>query len=210
MAVVGGKWKVPARRRNEAKARDVTRLRLIEIISGAVLLCSAQLAGAAAPSACSSDPEYPAPHEPGQLFYLQRTGNANTVVYTVKKDADGNIDAQKPVEVYWRRYAGDGEKRELNTLERLLAFGVHDEPVEGSRDKFFASLVSYPKRKAIVEEDAGGRPRAVMTIAGEDAQLVCIYVEWRPLAGIIPEVLHVDVVGRSLDSKRRIVERIFP
>jgi hypothetical protein len=162
----------------------------------------------AAPSACNAD--YPALQEPRQLFYLQRTGNSNTVVYAAKLGENRKIDGREPVEVYWRWLARNGEKTELGMLERMLAFGVEHQPVEGAPDRYLANLVSYRERKVVVEQTADGRPRARMEIAGEEAQLDCIYVEWRELAGIIPQVLYVDIVGRSLDGKRKVRERLVP
>jgi hypothetical protein len=162
----------------------------------------------AAPSPCNA--AYPALQEPRQLFYLQRTGNSNTVVYAAKLGQNRKIDGREPVEVYWRWLARNGEKTELGALERMLAFGVEHRPVEGEPDRYLANLVSYRERKVVVEQTNDGSPRARMEIAGEEAQLDCIYVEWREVIGIIPQILYVDIVGRSLDGKRRIQERLVP
>lgn len=175
---------------------------------GLILWIALTADGGAVTSACH--PEYPAPQEPRQLFYLQRTGNANTVVYAAKQGEDRKIDRREPVEVFWRRLAERGEKAELGFMERLLAFGVEHQPDGGNPPRYLANLVSYPHRKALVEQTSDGRPRALMRISGEDAQLVCIYVEWRGVVGIIPKVLYVDIVGQSLDGRRTVRERVLP
>ena len=37
-------------------------------------------------------PEFKIPDEPGQLFYVQRSPNSNTVIYAAKLDAKGNLN----------------------------------------------------------------------------------------------------------------------
>ena len=47
-------------------------------------------------------PEFQTPGEPNQLFYVQRSVNANTVVYAARLDARGDFDSREPVEGFWR------------------------------------------------------------------------------------------------------------
>ncbi len=61
----------------------------------------------------------------------------------------------------------------------------------------------------MIEQPQLGKARVVMPIAGKNAQLECIYVEWRKQAGIIPNIVYVDIVGRTLYGSRKIVQRIY-
>ena len=69
-------------------------------------------------------PEFKVPDEPNQLFYVQRSPNANTVVYAAKLDGQGNFDTRNPVEAFWRKFNIDGSKQPLNFMERMMAYGV--------------------------------------------------------------------------------------
>ena len=56
-------------------------------------------------------PDYPVPPTSDKhLFYLQRSTNANTVVYDANFSGSGRLDHFRPVTVYWLRYhtTGDG------------------------------------------------------------------------------------------------------
>ena len=161
-------------------------------------------------SFCSDDPRYPEPQDKGMVFYLQRSGNGNTVVYTASQLADGAIDPDHPVDIFWRWYNRGGDKRPLSFMERQLAFGVKLTPLKDQPGKYTARLNAYPKLPVLVEPTADGKVRAIMTIDGEPAQLVCIYVGWRQQLGIIPEVLYVDFFGRTLDGGKKVVKRRRP
>jgi len=177
----------------------------------AVVLSSFQASSVmGAQSSCTTDASYPAPNEKAQVFYLQRTGNANTVVYTARLNPDGSINEYDPAHVYWRRFAEDGRIKKLGFLERNLAFGVEMRKWKTNTGKYIANLVSYPKLKVLVEPTGDGGAHALLRISGKLVRLTCIYVEWRKSMGIIPNVLHFDVVGHTVDGNERMVERILP
>lgn len=106
---------------------------------GAVLLLTFCLSGlaqsiSAAPTLTFSDhkesnhlplarPDWPQPRDANMVFYVQRTTNRNTIVYTAQFDENGNLRSQ-PVHVYWRRFAEQGQPRALKWIERVFAFGV--------------------------------------------------------------------------------------
>ena len=46
----------------------------------------------------------------------------------VKRGDDGKLDAKRPVDVFWRRFNDDGERKELSSIERSMAFGVKADP----------------------------------------------------------------------------------
>ena len=172
-------------------------------ISCMLLLVAAT--GAFGQSICQ--PSYPVPDDAGLVFYLQRTGNSNTVVYTANQRPDGSINPSNPVDVFWRYLSGSGRKADLRFWERQVAFGVKIAPLVGQPGKYLASLNAAPDIKVRVEPTDTGQVRAVMPIAGEDSQLICIYVEWRKQLGVIPKVLYVDFHGFTLDGRRQVVER---
>ena len=150
---------------------------------------------------------YPVPQEPRQVFYVQRSLNPNTVVY-VARMADGRLDADEPVEVYWRRYNNEGEKKELSALERRLAFGVKSEPVPHQPGRFMVRVVSYPDRPALLRL-AAGVPRLEAVVAGEPAGLDHAYLEVDD-SGSLPRVTRVDLHGHSLATGRPVMESFTP
>ena len=165
---------------------------------------------AANPSFCSDDPRYPEPQDENLVFYLQLSDKTDTVVYAVNRRADGTIEPSDPVHVYWRLYAQGGEKSELTFLQRTLAFGVQLAPAKDRPGDFISRLNAYPNIPVLVDETTDGKVSAFMPIAGEPAQLICVYVERRMQFGIVPQVLYIDFFGRTLDGGKKVVERLRP
>src|SRR5579871_3615278 len=67
-------------------------------------------------------PDFKVPDEPNQLFYIQRSPNSNTVVYTARLEANGEFDSRAPVEGFWRKFNIDGSRQSLTFVERLMAY----------------------------------------------------------------------------------------
>ncbi len=165
---------------------------------------------AADQSFCSDDPRYPAPQDDNLVFYLQLSDKTDTVVYAANRRTDGTIDTSDPVLVYWRLYDKSGEKGELTFLQRSLAFGVQLAPSKDYPGDYVARLNAYPNIPVLIDETKDGAVRAVMRIANEPAQLICVYVERRIQFGFVPQVLYIDFFGRTLDGGKKVVGRLKP
>lgn len=180
------------------------------VLAGLLVLAFIAPSQAADQSFCSGDPRYLEPNDENLVFYLQLSDKTDTVVYTANRRADGTIDASNPVSVYWRGYEGGGEKRELTFLQRSLAFGVQLALSTAHPGAYVARLNAYPNIPVLIDETADRKVRALMTIAGKPAQLICVYVERRWQLGVLPQVLYIDFFGRTVDSGERVVGRLTP
>jgi hypothetical protein len=58
------------------------------------------------------------------LFYIQRSGNTNTIVYDANFVDKNKINVTKPVDIYWIRYTNGGAKEGLTFIQRNLAYGL--------------------------------------------------------------------------------------
>ncbi len=149
-------------------------------------------------------PDYPQPADLNQLFYLQRTTNANTVVYAANYDAEGNLDARNPIRVYWRRYATTGHRRKLTPIESYLAFGVNVHPRD-TPGEFTVIPRAAPRHPLVLRQTGPGRSEILAPLGGRMARLSHVYLEIDE-TGLLPAVRKALVHGRELATGRAIVE----
>jgi hypothetical protein len=142
-----------------------------------------------------------------RLFVIERSKNANVVVYDVHLDDDGYLDAKEPLTAYWILNAEGGGRAKLNWFQWKYAYGftVLGKP---TRDGLRFHMVAVPKRVIVVRR-ADGAYRAELTVAGRPCELVSFYVHTRE-TGVVPTVLYVDIHGKDLASGRPVVERATP
>lgn len=151
------------------------------------------------------------PAGPNRLFYIQRSSNANTIVYDAQLRKNGQFDPQEPVSVYWLRLAEQGQRQELSWIQRTLAYGIADPERKGTSG-LVTSVVSYRKRKLNLLVDPSGKPMAQIQINGRLAQLHHVFVQIRDGQGPmgISKIAHVDIFGQDPQTGKPVHERFVP
>jgi len=157
-----------------------------------------------------SPTNYPkVPDSKVRLFYIQRSSNVNTIVYDARLNAKGAFDEDSPIDVYWLRYQEDGRRKELSWIQRVLAYGVDTEKIDGQTDALQAWVVSYKKRKLRLGFDKNRKPYASLLINNQLAKLDHVYVQIEG-SNLRPKVLYVEVFGRDFYTGENVYEKIKP
>jgi hypothetical protein len=152
-------------------------------------------------------PEFKIPDEPDQLFYVQRSPNSNTVIYTARLDAQGNFDSRAPVDAFWRKFNIDGTRQPLNFLERMMAYGVKLDAHKTGQPITF-TITALPDRKLSLGMDAQHRPEARMQIGNHTVKVAYVYLQVVE-GGLMPSVPSLDIVGTDIASGKAIHEHLI-
>ena len=140
--------------------------------------------------------EFQVPAEPNQIFYIQRSVNANTVVYAANLAADGTIKADAPVDAFWRWYNVDGNKKGLNFIERAMAYGVKTRRSRAGEPISF-TIAALPER----------RPEALMQIGTRTVKLAYVYLHVVE-GGLIPSIPELEIFGTDKATGKAVHERL--
>lgn len=151
-------------------------------------------------------PEFKRPEEPGQLFYVQRSPNANTVIYAARLDAKGAIQSRDPVEAFWRKFNIDGSRQPLNFIERMMAYGVRVDRVKAGAPVTF-TIAALPERKLTLNLDSNKRPQALIQIGGRTVKLAYVYLHVVE-GGLMPSVPELDIFGTDIASGKAVHEHL--
>ncbi len=152
-------------------------------------------------------PAFQIPDEPNQLFYVQRSPNANTVVYTARLDAKGNFDSRTPVDAFWRKFNIDDSKQSLNFIERMMAYGVRLSANKAGQPVTF-TIAALPQRTLTLGWDSQHRPQATMQIGSHTVKLVYVYLQVVE-GGLLPDVPSLDIFGTDIASGKAIHEHLI-
>jgi hypothetical protein len=151
-------------------------------------------------------PEFKVPDDPNQLFYVQRSPNANSVVYAARLDAKGNFDSRNPVDAFWRKFNIDGSKKSLNFLERMMAYGVRV-TAAGQGQPVTFTIAALPERKLTLGWDVQHHPQATMTIGSRTVKVAYVYLQVVE-GGLMPDVPSLDIVGTDIASGKAVREHL--
>ena len=152
------------------------------------------------PSLQLARPDFKRPNDGNQVFYIQRSSNANTVVYAALFDKAGNLKPRGPIHGYWRRFNTGNDIKKLSFTERNFAYGVKarttDDP--GVYDVRFAAL---PGLTAQLRQSAPGKAALWFDINGKQVKLIYAYLELDE-GGLIPNVVALTFYGRDVATGR--------
>jgi len=140
------------------------------------------------------------------LFRIERSKNKNVVQYDACLLQNENVSEANPVYAYW--VLANGQKEELNVVERKQAYGIESKEKLGE-NKFRIVLTALKDRNLIVQKMKEGF-KALTQISGELSILERVYVQSEEQTVGLPKVQHVDLFGRSLKTNKPIKERIIP
>lgn len=154
---------------------------------------------------------YPTPpliHD--NLFYIQRSGNHNTIVYDANLTADKKFDAKKPVNIYWIRYTNGGAKEDLTFIQRNLAYGLSSKALTNNAFEFH--FVSYAKKRFLLYLDASGKPCAKMDINGKQIVIRRIFlsIEEKSRWSLAPKIEYVEFFGTDPYNGKSLYEKFYP
>jgi hypothetical protein len=140
-----------------------------------------------------------------QLFYLQRTTNKNTLIYEINYN-NGNLDKENPLHGYWIRYQEDGQKEELNFIQKTFAYGIKTKNI--AENQYELCFVSYKKFKMYLRLGADKKFHLYTSINQKTAELTSIYLKINGGAFWTPNIEYVDIYGLDPISRSVVKERM--
>ncbi len=203
-----------AKKALDLKEEEKLKAPISKVIALVIIGCAALLSISIpvfAQTAINSNPstiKFPTPKGiQEELFYLQRDPNTNTVIYELNLKSDGNVDAEQPVNVYWVRYAENGQKEELSYVQKKFAYGVQSKAI--GNNEYELRIVSHKKLPLLLKK-SGSDQKYHVYIKANDKQIMLDRVFVRIEGGSywIPNVKYVEVKGGSTKTARPVVERL--
>jgi hypothetical protein len=161
-------------------------------------------------SVFAKNESYPSPpNSPNRLFYIQRSSNANTVIYDANLLPNKSLNPKDPVYTYWIRYGEKGQKEELSTIQRTLAYGLYTNPIATQTNSYEGYFLAYRKRKFVVKLDNNGTPIALFPINNKLQILKRVYVSVDE-SRFLTSVTYIELFGKDPLTGKDVYEKFKP
>jgi len=145
------------------------------------------------------------PASPNHLFYLQRTPNTNTIICDLNL-INGHPDPDNPVHVYWIRYQENGQKAELNYIQRKFAYGMKSRKL--GENNYELNFVSYKKYKMQLKTGNDGKYHVFSKINQREIILTRLYLAINGGTFWSPNVEYLQVSGVDPVTRQVLQEKI--
>lgn len=147
------------------------------------------------------------PSAPNRMFYLQRTPNLNTIVCDLNM-VNGTPDASKPLTTYWLRYGDSpkGEKKELNFIQRTLAYGLTIK--NSGNEKYEFWFVCYKKYHMYLLKNKSNEWKVYGYINGKLTVLNSIFIYINGGTLFSPHVQYVELRGKNISTGAEEIQQL--
>lgn len=150
----------------------------------------------------------PVPKEKHQLFYLQRDPDANTIVYQLNMVKHA-LDKKNPINVYWIRYAEQGQQQKLTFVQRNMAYGLKHKLLDnGDYELRLVAYQAFPLLLSYSEK----HKRYVVYASINNRQVMLDRIFVRITGGNIfnPNIDYFELIGRDEMTGEVLREKIKP
>jgi phosphatidylglycerophosphate synthase len=142
-----------------------------------------------------------------QLFYLQRDPNTNTVIYQLNVDKSGQLDDDEPINVFWIRYDENGERKDLNFIQRKFAYGLSAKKI--AANKYELKFAAYGKVPFTLMKSSVDNAFHVYTlVANKQIQLERVYLRIEGGTFWVPNVKYIEFKGLDTATRQPITSRV--
>lgn len=129
---------------------------------------------------------------PVELFRIERSKNANVVVYEARRGPQSPLDPDEPLTASWIMLAKGGQRQSLNFFERLFAYGF--DVKLGPQAQSAQVTLKALKDRTIRVAPRDGCLAAFGVVAGAETVLKRIFVTTDE-HGAAPSVLSIELFG---------------
>ncbi len=160
-------------------------------------------------SGFSLQTKYPVPKTKHLLFYIQRTHNANTIVYDARFDKDGRLDPEQPIEAYWLRFEEQGQRMALRSFEKWMVYGIKCKKSKNPDYDYRVYLSASSKVKLWLKQTAPFKAEVITIIDGKPSKLDHMFATLDE-SGWMPKVKYGEFFGYSLQNGEKTYQKVFP
>ena len=144
---------------------------------------------------------------PEHLFVIERSKNANIVVYDANRGPGGDFSASKPVVAYWLLNGEKGKRQELNVVQWQSAYGFDVEP--GNTPGTFAMVFKADRKRRLTIRTLNHCPVLTGPIDGHDGILRKMFVKSNESSSL-PKVEYVEFFGEDVATRKPLHEKVIP
>jgi Domain of unknown function (DUF4833) len=144
---------------------------------------------------------------PAHLFVIERSKNANIVVYDANRGPAGDLESSEPVVVYWLLNGQSDKREDLTRVQRDRAYGVEATP--GDSPGTYSLVFKADGKRRLTVCTLNGCPVATTPINNRNGTLRRLFVQSKE-DSVLPKVEYIEFFGESVDTGEPLYEKFVP
>ena len=140
------------------------------------------------------------------LFKIGRSKDANEIYYEVKTNANGSLNLEEPIKIYWIKFTKEGAIKPLTRIQDNFAYGI--KILNSSSYEADFQFVSYSKRTLKLRICDDGNYRVFTNIDGKEVEVKRVFIQIDGGSFWFPTISRVELHAKIPNGGKSVVEII--
>ena len=147
---------------------------------------------------------------PGEynLFKIDRSRNADIVMYDVNLDIRGQLNTSNPISIYWKKHTEEGQYESLTAIQRKFGYGIKFQDI--SENKAVFQIVAYSGLTFELRRSGDDYFRVYTITDGKEIELKSLYIHFEDDSFWFPSISKIELHGIDANKGEFIAETIIP
>jgi hypothetical protein len=141
------------------------------------------------------------------LFRIDRSRDANQIVYKLNMLDDGSLNQKNPIEAYWLKHSGQGSMEPISWIQRELSYGLKFINVSDNQATFH--FAAYNKKNLFLRK-IGGVYKVFAFSNDKFVEIDHIFVNFKGGTDWLPTVQFVEIHSKDAANGQAVKEIIYP
>jgi hypothetical protein len=125
------------------------------------------------------------------VMTIERSRDKNYIVYDVNVDKGGNLNPEKPLEIYWVKENKQNKKEPLTWIQNKYAYGI--KIIDQNPECVVFQFAPYDKKNFVIRKSAGGNYAVFSDFGGSQVQVTHIFIQIDGGTFWFPKIPKIDI-----------------
>ena len=141
------------------------------------------------------------------LFKIERSRDADVVIYEANLMEDGSLNQKNPIIIYWKKFTINGKTEPLTKVQNSLSYGLKFLEVTSSETEF--QLMAF-EQSMTLRKNAKGDYKVYARIGNQEMEVERIYVWFSNKSYWFPKVGRVELYTKTANTPEILAKVITP
>lgn len=144
----------------------------------------------------------------GVLFKIERSKDANEVIYLLNLEKGNKLNLQDPIQVFWLKRTENNKYKPLTWIQQNFAYGLVYLEKNDSYAKFH--FAGYNGRIFELKKNEYGHYKVYTSFENKVIEVTRIFIQIDGGSFWIPIIPYVELIGYDISSFRLLTQKIKP
>jgi phosphatidylinositol phosphate synthase len=146
--------------------------------------------------------------EKARLFIIERSRDANEVLYELNLDKNGDLDLKEPIVASWLMHTEGGRKKPLPWFQRKFGYGLRFSKI--NKEEAYFQFAPFSGRDFKLKKDKRGDYKVCTIVEGKNVELDYIYLQIEYGTFWAPDIQRVELHAHDPQTRKALVEVVNP